>query len=247
MLRGRCVQKHTEGQGYGAGYGGVKPGRDRRATPRAGRAWGGRGPLGGGRRSDRHSSHRTCSPRRDRGVAGPPAASALNNGGVAVKREAAKALDANTKEALETVLTTTRYTAQQEDDRVAVFTILGPASPEVKKYAERALEDGSPEAIRLFPSCGQYIARARDEETATIEQLVEIVEQEGKRAPRTTDKAVAFSERAKEPAEKAKAAALKAAEEAKAAQNDVRKSANAANSPAPVPASRHPYCTGPAA
>ncbi|MFI9583741.1 ALF repeat-containing protein [Streptomyces sp. NPDC052236] len=156
----------------------------------------------------------------------------MNNSGVAVKREAAKALEQDTQAALRTFLEQTQYTAHQEDEKVAVFSILNTASPEVKKYAQRALDDGSPEAIHKFLLSGQYIARARDEETATISQLVDIVEREGKRAQLQTEKAVAASDRAKEAAEKAKAAALKAAEEAKAAKDDVRKSANAANNAA---------------
>lgn len=156
----------------------------------------------------------------------------LNNSGRAVQREANKALTTDTQAALKTFLTEGRFTAQEEDDRVALFRILSTASPEVRKYAQRALNDGSPDAIRTFLSSGQHIARARDEEAATIDQLVAIVEREGKIAGLRTEQAVAASDKAKEAAEKAKAAALKAAEEARAAQNDVAKSAKAANAAA---------------
>ncbi|NEE23252.1 hypothetical protein G3M58_94490, partial [Streptomyces sp. SID7499] len=132
----------------------------------------------------------------------------MESGGAGLRRRANTALDADTQEALENFLLDTRFDGQEEDEQVEVFKILGTASPQVKEYAERALQDGSAKAIQWFLNTGQHIARARDEEAATIDQLVSIVEREGKQARLKTDKAVAAAEQAKEAALKAKDAAL---------------------------------------
>src|SRR5690606_14097755 len=151
----------------------------------------------------------------------------MESGGTGTKSRANTALNTDTQDSLEKFLLETRFDGQEEDEQVEVFKILATASPQVKEYAQRALQVGSAKAIQWFLNTGQRIARARDEETATTDQLVSIVEREGKQARLKTDKAVAASEQAKEAAVKAKEAALIAAAEAKAAQNDVRKSAAA--------------------
>ncbi|MYS21827.1 Short repeat-containing protein of unknown function [Streptomyces sp. DvalAA-14] len=55
-------------------------------------------------------------------------------------------------------LETGRWTAQTEDDRVAVFRILADPtiSPALRTAAEQALDDGTPEALRYFVEYGQY-------------------------------------------------------------------------------------------
>lgn len=155
--------------------------------------------------------------------------SELNNGGTAVRREAANALRIGTEVALRQFLDSERYSAQTEDDRVETFTILATASPQVAVYARRALSAGSPEEISWFLESGQFIARVRDEEAATIEQLVAIVEEGGRRAALNSEKAVLLSDKAVSAAEQAKAAAEEAEAEARAAENDVERSARAAS------------------
>ncbi|MFC8943210.1 ALF repeat-containing protein, partial [Streptomyces griseoincarnatus] len=120
--------------------------------------------------------------------------SEFNNGGTAVRREAAAALNAGTEDALRLFLDVRRYSAQAEDDRAEVFKILATASPQVAEYARRALSDGSPEAASWFLESGQFIARVRDDESATIEQLVAIVEEGGRRAALNSEKAVLLSD-----------------------------------------------------
>ncbi|MFF9847670.1 ALF repeat-containing protein [Streptomyces litmocidini] len=149
-------------------------------------------------------------------------------GSRAVKRAASAALAADSPFALRAFLSDGRFTAQEEDDRVQVMTILASASPQVSEYANRAMNDGSARAIRWFLETGQYIARARDEESATIQQLVDIVEKEGRRAGLKTDEAVELSNQAVSASEKAKASALEAKAEALAAEQDVTRSAKAA-------------------
>lgn len=153
----------------------------------------------------------------------------LNNGGTAVRREAEAALEAGTPEELRAFLGSTRFTAQAEDDRFQVFSMLPTASPWVNEYAQRALADGSPETIRRFLASGQYIARARDEEAATIDQLVTIVEDEGRRADLNAEMAVDLSAKAVDAADKARTAAQEAEAEARAAAGDVERSAKAAD------------------
>lgn len=156
----------------------------------------------------------------------------MAHGGPAVRREASAAIETRSSGSsfgLRAFLSDGRYPAQEEDDRLRVLSILTTASPQVGVYARRALDDGSPRAIRWFLESGQHIARARDEESATIEQLVEVVEAEGRRAGLQSDEAVELSAQAVEAAQKAKAAALEAKAEAEAAERDVQRSARAAN------------------
>ncbi|WP_208647980.1 ALF repeat-containing protein [Streptomyces tirandamycinicus] len=145
----------------------------------------------------------------------------------AVRRAATAALTAGTEQSLIAFLTDTQYDARLEDTRVQVATMLTQAGPEVQKYADRALS-GSASDVEWFVETGQHIARARDQESATIEELVAVVQREGKRAERETNLAVEASARAQTAADKAKEAAEKAAAEAAAAQQDVQKSGAAA-------------------
>ncbi|MEY9993688.1 putative GNAT superfamily acetyltransferase [Streptomyces sp. V4I8] len=77
---------------------------------------------------------------------------------VAVIREAHKALEIGTPEALRAYLQTGYAAAQFEDDRVRVFRVL--ADPDIsdalRAAAEAALEEGTPEALRHFLEVGQY-------------------------------------------------------------------------------------------
>jgi hypothetical protein len=79
------------------------------------------------------------------------------NGDKAVVREANKALDANTPEALRAFLETGYRLAQAEDDRVAVARILADPtiSAALRAAAEEAI-DGTPEELRYFLEVGQY-------------------------------------------------------------------------------------------
>ncbi|MFE3496376.1 hypothetical protein ACFXOS_25470 [Streptomyces sp. NPDC059175] len=154
-------------------------------------------------------------------------ATVSSTGGKAVKRDASAALSTGTQAALEDFLLEGQYTAREEDMRVEISTVMFTAGPEVQKYADRALS-GTAADVQWFLDTGQHIARARDQESATIEELVAVVEREGKRAQAETDEAAEASERAKTAAEKAKEAAETAAAEAGAAKDDVQKSAAAA-------------------
>ncbi|MFC8215640.1 ALF repeat-containing protein, partial [Streptomyces sp. NPDC057296] len=131
-------------------------------------------------------------------------------GGKAVRREASAALDAGTEQDLVAFLSEGRFEAREEDMRVETAAMLASGGAEVRKYADRAMS-GSRQEVEWFLDTGQHIARARDQETAKIEELVAVVEREGKRAQAETDLAVEASERAKTAAEKAKQAAEKAA------------------------------------
>lgn len=77
---------------------------------------------------------------------------------VAVIREAHKALEIGTPEALRAYLETGYAAAQFEDDRVRAFRVL--ADPDIsdalRAAAEAALEEGTPEALRHFLEVGQY-------------------------------------------------------------------------------------------
>ncbi|MGQ4516738.1 ALF repeat-containing protein [Streptomyces sp. DW26H14] len=87
---------------------------------------------------------------------------AQQNNDRAVIREANKALDANTPEAVRAFLDTGYRLAQAEDDSVAIVRILADPtiSDAVRAAAEQALDDGSPEALRYFLEHGQYEADA---------------------------------------------------------------------------------------
>ncbi|MDF3144542.1 MULTISPECIES: ALF repeat-containing protein [unclassified Streptomyces] len=82
---------------------------------------------------------------------------ATQNGDKAVVREADKALDTNTPEALRAFLETGYRLAQAEDDRVAVARILADPtiSDALRAAAEQAI-DGTPEELRYFLEVGQY-------------------------------------------------------------------------------------------
>ncbi|MFF9094514.1 hypothetical protein ACF1AX_15500 [Streptomyces sp. NPDC014802] len=76
----------------------------------------------------------------------------------AVVREASKALDDGSPEALRAFLETGYRLAQAEDDRVAIARILADPtiSDALRAAAGRALDDGSPEALRYFLEHGRY-------------------------------------------------------------------------------------------
>ncbi|GGQ61736.1 ALF repeat-containing protein [Streptomyces asoensis] len=77
--------------------------------------------------------------------------------GKAVVREANRALDAGTADALRAFLKTGLRLAQAEDDRVAVARILADPtiSSALRKAAEKAIE-GTPEELRYFLETGRY-------------------------------------------------------------------------------------------
>ncbi|MEE1791511.1 ALF repeat-containing protein, partial [Streptomyces sp. BE308] len=85
--------------------------------------------------------------------------------GRGVVREANKALDVNTPEALREFLTTGLRLAQAEDDRVAIVRILAdPASGRgVVREANKALDVNTPEALREFLTTGLRLAQAEDD------------------------------------------------------------------------------------
>lgn len=68
-----------------------------------------------------------------------------STGGKGVRREASAALDAGTRQALETFLTDGQYDAALEDARVQVSAMLISTGPEVRKYADRALIGTAPD------------------------------------------------------------------------------------------------------
>lgn len=151
----------------------------------------------------------------------------MATGARAVRREGSAALDAGDQAALERFLIEGQYTARLEDMRFEVARLLVKAGPELRKYASRALS-GTGRDVEWFLDTGQHIARARDQEAATIEELVAVVEREGKRADAKTKLAEEAAARAESSAKQAKKAADAAAAEAKAARNDVVKSGKAA-------------------
>ncbi|MFF7183128.1 ALF repeat-containing protein [Streptomyces sp. NPDC008121] len=79
-------------------------------------------------------------------------AAAGSNGDRAVVREATKALQAGTAQALRGFLESGHRLARAEDDAVALFRLLAdPAlAPALRAEAEQALEEGTPEALRSF-------------------------------------------------------------------------------------------------
>ncbi|MFG2951896.1 ALF repeat-containing protein, partial [Streptomyces adustus] len=97
------------------------------------------------------------------------------NSGKAVVREANKALDDGSPEALRAFLETGYRLAQAEDDSVAVFRILGLATRNgdkaVVREANKALDDGSPEALRAFLETGYRLAQAEDDSVAVFRIL----------------------------------------------------------------------------
>ncbi|MFD4227347.1 ALF repeat-containing protein, partial [Streptomyces sp. NPDC058545] len=78
-------------------------------------------------------------------------------GDKAVVREANKALDDGSPEALRAFLETGYRIAQAEDDRVAVFRILAdPTISDVLRAAAEEAIEGTPEELRYFLEVGQY-------------------------------------------------------------------------------------------
>ncbi|MYW19554.1 hypothetical protein GT039_29280, partial [Streptomyces sp. SID2955] len=78
--------------------------------------------------------------------------------------------------------------AQQTDDRVEVTKLYNTGGANVKAAAKLALR-GTPDDIAEFLDVGQFVARNRDQEHATIEQLIDQAEKNGKQAEAATDKA----------------------------------------------------------
>ncbi|MFF7139682.1 ALF repeat-containing protein, partial [Streptomyces nodosus] len=80
------------------------------------------------------------------------------NSGTGVIREATKALETDTPDALRAFLETGYRLAQAEDDRVAIFRILAdPASSDaLREAATEALTAGTPEDLRYFLEVGRY-------------------------------------------------------------------------------------------
>ncbi|MFE1299677.1 ALF repeat-containing protein [Streptomyces sp. NPDC058731] len=102
---------------------------------------------------------------------------AQQRGDKAVVREATKALDDGSPEVLRAFLETGYRLAQAEDDRVAVFRILGIAQQRgdkaVVREATKALDDGSPEALRAFLETGYRLAQAEDDRVAIARILAD--------------------------------------------------------------------------
>jgi hypothetical protein len=94
--------------------------------------------------------------------------------GYAVEAAAQKALN-GTVEDQRTFLTTDRWPAQAEDDRVAVFTTLHYASVYndrgVTKAAQEALNDGTPTVLRTFLETGCRLAQFEDDRVAIFRIL----------------------------------------------------------------------------
>ncbi|MFC5215410.1 ALF repeat-containing protein [Streptomyces coerulescens] len=86
--------------------------------------------------------------------------------GRAVYAAAQKAMD-GTIEDQRYFLETGRWTAQAEDDRVAILRILGSADPKTDKAvireANEALDADTPEALRAFLETGYRLAVAEDD------------------------------------------------------------------------------------
>ncbi|MFZ3544264.1 hypothetical protein ACODT3_01545 [Streptomyces sp. 4.24] len=148
-------------------------------------------------------------------------------GGKAVNREGNTALNNGSQSALESFLGDREYTARVEDMRVDASKLSFQAGPEVQKYASRALS-GSDKDLEWFLETGQHIARARDQEAMKIQELVALVQREGKRADAMTKQAEEACARAVTAAAQAREMAERAAAEARAAQEDVARAAGAA-------------------
>lgn len=77
--------------------------------------------------------------------------------GTRVIREAGEALDIGTTQAMRYFLETGYPLAQAEDDRVALFRILGdPSTSEALRAAVIEVIDGTPEEMRYFLEYGRY-------------------------------------------------------------------------------------------
>jgi hypothetical protein len=102
---------------------------------------------------------------------------ATENGDKAVIREANKALDTNTPEALRTFLETGYRLAQAEDDRVRVFRILATADKKTDKAvireANEALDANTPEALRAYLETGYAAARFEDDRVRVFRILAD--------------------------------------------------------------------------
>ncbi|MFE6623657.1 hypothetical protein [Streptomyces sp. NPDC057740] len=102
---------------------------------------------------------------------------ATQNGDKAVIREANKALDANTPQALRAFLETGYRLAQAEDDSVAIFRILANADEKtdvaVIREAHKALEIGTPEALRAYLETGYATARFEDDRVRVFRILAD--------------------------------------------------------------------------
>ncbi|MEV0802713.1 ALF repeat-containing protein [Kribbella sp. NPDC050281] len=96
--------------------------------------------------------------------------------GSAVEAAAQKAMD-GTIEDQRNFLTTDRWTAQAEDDKVAVATTLHFAivynDRGVSKAAQQALNDGTPTVVRAFLETGCRLAQFEDDRVAIFRILAD--------------------------------------------------------------------------
>ncbi|WP_406046634.1 ALF repeat-containing protein [Kribbella sp. NBC_00889] len=96
--------------------------------------------------------------------------------GSAVEAAAQKAMD-GTIEDQRDFLTTDRWTAQAEDDKVAVATTLHFAivynDRAVNKAAQQALNDGTPTVVRAFLETGCRLAQFEDDRVAIFRILAD--------------------------------------------------------------------------
>ncbi|MBL3671486.1 ALF repeat-containing protein [Streptomyces sp. M2CJ-2] len=106
--------------------------------------------------------------------------------GMAVVREANRALDDGSPEALRAFLETGYRLAQAEDDRVAIFRILHLANQNgdkaVIREVNKVLDDGSPEALRAFLETGYRLAQAEDDRVAIFRILADLTISDALRA-----------------------------------------------------------------
>ncbi|MFJ7076016.1 ALF repeat-containing protein [Streptomyces sp. NPDC098781] len=102
---------------------------------------------------------------------------AQQNNDRAVIREATKALEAGTPEALRAFLETGYRLAQAEDDAVAIARILATADPKTDKAvireANEALDAYTPEALRAYLETGYRLARAEDDRVRVFRILAD--------------------------------------------------------------------------
>ncbi|MFE3069958.1 hypothetical protein, partial [Streptomyces sp. NPDC059247] len=96
------------------------------------------------------------------------------NSGRGVVREATKALN-GTADDMRAFLKTGYRLAQTEDDRVAIFRILGTATQNndkrVIKEANQILDNNSPEEMRTWLKTGYRLAQAEDDRVAILRTL----------------------------------------------------------------------------
>ena len=99
------------------------------------------------------------------------------NSGRGVAREATKALNDGSPEAMRAFIETGYRLAQAEDDRVATARILHKATQNgdraVIREANRTLDTNTPEALRAFIETGYRLAQAEDDRVAVARILAD--------------------------------------------------------------------------